>query len=73
MERAKFEPFGEEIKLPESAEVGASSSGSLLWIGSGLFWILAGTIVIARAIYFDPSVFDRLNHIVTLWHGVPNG
>jgi hypothetical protein len=73
MERAEFEPFGEEIKLPESAEMEATSSGWLLWIGSGFFWILAGTIVIARAIYFDPSVFDGFNHFVALWHGVPNG
>jgi hypothetical protein len=72
MERTEFEPFGEQIKLPESA-VHGTVSGWLLWIGSGLFWILAGTIVIARAIYFDPGILDGLEHVVTLLHGVPNG
>jgi hypothetical protein len=72
MERTEFEPFGEQIKLPESAKEQGTLSGWLLWIGSGLFWILAGTIVIARAIYFDPGILDGFEYVVTRLHGVPN-
>jgi hypothetical protein len=73
MERTEFEPFGEEVKLPDAAQARRAVSGWLLWTGSGLFWILAGTIVIARAIYFDPRIFDGFEHVVALWRGVPHG
>jgi hypothetical protein len=72
VERTEFEPFGEVVELPESAAAG-TVSGWLVWTGSGLFWILAGTIVIARAIYFDPGIFDGFEHVGTLFLGVPNG
>jgi hypothetical protein len=73
MERTEFEPFGEKVKLPESAAVRGTVSGWLLWTGSGLFWILAGTIVIARAIYFDPRILDGFGHAVALLRGVFTG
>src|SRR6185437_15446449 len=58
MEATKFEPFGEEVNLAESAEAPSRASGWLMRLGAGLFWALAGTIVVARAIYFDPGIFD---------------
>jgi hypothetical protein len=73
MERTKFEPFGEQVNLAGSAEVGGGASGWLKWIGGGLFWTLAGTIVVARAIYFDPGIFDGFAHVVAFLQGVPKG
>jgi hypothetical protein len=42
-------------------------------VGAGVFWTLAGTIVIARAIYFDPGIFDGFAHAVAFLQGVPKG
>ncbi|MBV9462433.1 MAG: hypothetical protein JO141_33650 [Bradyrhizobium sp.] len=73
MERTKFEPFGEEVNLAESAEVESRASRWVMWVGSALFWTLAGTIVAARAIYFDPGIFDGFARAVAFLHIVPKG
>lgn len=73
MERTKFEPFGEEVNLAESAEVQSGASRWLMWVGSALFWTLAGAIVVARAIYFDPGIFDGFARAVAFVHLVPKG
>lgn len=73
MNRSKFEPFGEEVDLAETAGGRSGASRWLMWIGSGLFWMLAGAIVVARAIYFDPGIFDGFAHAVAFLHGVPKG
>jgi len=73
MERTEFEPFGEEIKLSDSAQVRSNASRVLVWIGSGTFWILAGTIVIARAIYFDPRILEGFEQVISLLHSVTKG
>ena len=73
MERTKFEPFGEEVNLAETAEVQGRPSPWLMWVGSSLFWTLAATIVVARAIYFDPGIFDGFSRAVAFLHLVPKG
>ncbi len=73
MEGTKFEPFGEQVNLVESAEVQSHASGWLMRLGTGLFWALAGTIVVARAIYFDPGIFDGFARAVAFLHVVPKG
>jgi hypothetical protein len=73
MERTKFEPFGEQVDLADSAEVQGSASRWLMWVGSTVFWTLAGTIVVARAIYFDPGIFDGFARAVAFLHIVPKG
>jgi hypothetical protein len=73
MERIKFEPFGEEVNLADSAEVQSCASGWLMRVGTAVFWTLAGTIVVARAIYFDPGIFDGFARAVAFLHIVPKG
>jgi hypothetical protein len=73
MERTNFEPFGEEVDLAEPAEAPGAASAWVMRIGAGVFWTLAGTIVVARAIYFDPGIFDRFAHAVAFLQGLPNG
>ena len=73
MERTKFEPFGEEVNLAESAEAQTLGSRWLMRVGAGLFWTLAGTIVVARAIYFDPGIFDGFAHAMAYLHIFPKG
>jgi hypothetical protein len=58
VERTRFEPFGEEVNLAISADAPNRASVWLMRIGSLLFWTLAGSIVVARAAYFDPGIFD---------------
>jgi len=36
----------------------------LMRTGTGLFWMLVLTIVLARAIYFEPGVFNSLDRAV---------
>ncbi|XIA63477.1 hypothetical protein ACFIOY_30810 [Bradyrhizobium sp. TZ2] len=38
----------------------------LLWAGTGLFWSLVGAIVLARAAYFQPGIFDGFERVVAL-------
>lgn len=59
MERTNFEPFGEHIELRERRREQTKSSKWLLWIGSSLFWTTAVSIVVMRAIYFEPGIFDQ--------------
>jgi hypothetical protein len=73
MERTKFEPFGEEVNLAETVEVSSPASRWVMRVGSTLFWTLAGTIVVARAIYFDPGIFDGFARALALLHVVPKG
>jgi hypothetical protein len=73
MERTKFEPFGEEVNLAESADAEGRPSRWLMRVGATVFWTLAGTIVVARAIYFDPGIFDGFARAVAFLHIVPKG
>ena len=66
MEHMGYEPFGERLAPGRDAEPRSPVSRYLLWAGTGLFWSLVGTIVLARAAYFEPGFFDGFNRAVTL-------
>jgi hypothetical protein len=34
-----------------------------LWAGTGLFWSLIVAIVVARAVFFEPGVFDSFSRV----------
>jgi hypothetical protein len=58
-EPSKFDPFGEPVAIADTAEPGASR-----WLartGGSLFWALVIAIVAARAVYFEPGVFNGLD------------
>ena len=65
MERLRYEPFGERL-VPEGDTAHSRASKYLLWVGNGLFWSLVGTIVIGRAIFFEPGVFDDFSRVASL-------
>lgn len=66
MDRLKYEPFGE--RLAPEGETGPRSRASkyLLWSGTGLFWSLVAAIVLARAAFFEPGVFDEFTRVAAL-------
>jgi len=56
LREAKFDPFGEPVAIADVAPTLASR-----WLtraGAGIFWALVITIVMARAIYFEPGVLN---------------
>ncbi len=63
MERLRYEPFGERLAPEADAAPLSRASKYLLWAGTSLFWSLVGAIVIARAAFFEPGVFDDFNRI----------
>jgi hypothetical protein len=65
MERADFEPFGERL-APEGDAQQPRASKYLLWAGTGVFWSLVGAIVLARAAFFEPGVFDGFSRVASL-------
>jgi hypothetical protein len=65
MERLRYEPFGEHL-APEGGAAPSRASKYLLWAGAGLFWSLVGGIVIGRAIFFEPGVFDDFSRVASL-------
>jgi hypothetical protein len=66
MDRLRYEPFGERL-APEGEPAQVSrASKYLLWAGTGLFWSLVGGIVIARAVFFEPGVFDEFQRVAAL-------
>jgi hypothetical protein len=66
MEHMGYEPFGERLTPARDARPHSSVSKFLLWVGSGLFWSLVGAIVLARAAYFQPGIFDGFDRVVVL-------
>lgn len=66
MERLKFEPFGERVTQENSLRQDDRASRWLMRIGSAVFWSLVATIVLARALYFDPAVFTGFDHLAGL-------
>ncbi len=63
VEPSKFDPFGEQVAMADAAE-GAPASRWLARTGAGLFWALVIAIVAARAIYFEPGVFNGLDRAI---------
>ncbi|TPQ37723.1 hypothetical protein C2U70_10430 [Bradyrhizobium guangdongense] len=66
MERVNFEPFGERLAPQGDARPQSRASKYLLWTGTGLFWSLVGAIVLARAAFFEPGVFDGFSRVAAL-------
>ncbi|WJR75895.1 hypothetical protein [Bradyrhizobium sp. NP1] len=69
MAQAKFEPFGEQIDLTEKSLERTGASKWLVWVGSSAFWAFAVTIIVARAVYFQPGIFDEFVRVVSLFRG----
>ena len=65
MERLRYEPFGERL-ASEGDAAPSRVSKYMLWAGIGLFWSLVGAIVIGRAIFFEPGVFDDFIRVASL-------
>jgi len=61
MERLRYEPFGERLAPEREAGPASRTSRYLLWAGTGLFWSLVAGIVLARAAFFEPGIFDNFN------------
>lgn len=55
MSELDYDPFGEPV-LPAEQSV-ATGNKWLKLAGNGLFWLLVGSIVLTRAIYFQPGAF----------------
>lgn len=70
MERAQYEPFGERLADKGEAATSARASKYLLWTGAGLFWSLVGTIVLARAAFFEPGIYDGFSRVAALAKGL---
>jgi hypothetical protein len=66
MERLRYEPFGERLAPEGEAALPSRASKYLLWAGTGLFWSLVVAIVIARAVFFEPGVFDEFSRVAAL-------
>jgi len=65
MERLRYEPFGEHL-APVGRAAPSHASKYLWWAGAGLFWSLVGGIVIGRAIFFEPGVFDDFIRVASI-------
>jgi len=66
MDRLRYEPFGERLVAQGDAAPPSRASRYLLWAGTSLFWSLVGAIVIARAVFFEPGVFDDFSRVAAL-------
>ena len=71
MNSQDFEPFGEPVSFHEGGQDEARASKWLMRLGAGIFWSLAGVIVIARAIYFVPGIFDGFDRAVAFLQNLP--
>lgn len=70
MERLGFEPFGERLAPEEDAGPRSRAPKYLIWAGTGLFWSLVATIVLARAAIFEPGIYDGFSKIAALARGL---
>ncbi|MCP2132381.1 MULTISPECIES: hypothetical protein [Bradyrhizobium] len=66
MERTGFEPFGEQLVSATDAQPKSRASKLLLRVGTGLFWSLVAGIVLARAAFFEPGVYDGFSRVASL-------
>jgi hypothetical protein len=66
MERTGFEPFGEPLTSATDAQPQSRASRLLLRAGTALFWSLVAAIVLARAAFFQPGVYDSFSHVASL-------
>src|SRR3954469_22940969 len=66
MERTRFEPFGEQLVSATDTQPRSRGSKLLLRVGTGLFWSLVAGIVLARAAFFEPGVYDGFSRVASL-------
>lgn len=66
MERTGFEPFGEQLASATDTQPRSRASNMLLRAGTGLFWSLVAAIVMARAAFFEPGVYDGFSRMASL-------
>ncbi|MGY4625784.1 hypothetical protein [Bradyrhizobium sp. USDA 4486] len=66
MERTGFEPFGEQLVSATDTQPRSRASKMLLRVGTGLFWSLVAGIVLARAAFFEPGVYDGFSRVALL-------
>jgi hypothetical protein len=71
MNTQDFEPFGEPVSFVGNVPHETRGSKWLMRLGAGIFWSLAGIIVVARAIYFVPGIFDSFDRAVALLQSLP--
>ena len=69
VEPSKFDPFGEEVAMADAAAP-ARDQRWLTRTGAGLFWTLVIAIVAARAVYFEPGVFNGLDQALAFARGL---
>lgn len=69
-EQPKFDPFGEAVAMAEPVGSRERSSKWLMRTGTGVFWSLVIVIVLARAVYFEPGVFNGLDRAIAFVQGV---
>jgi hypothetical protein len=66
MERVNFEPFGERLTPHRGALPQSGASKYLLRAGTGIFWSLVAVIVLARAAWFEPGIYDGFSRLAAL-------
>ena len=66
MERTGFEPFGEQMASATDAQPQSRASKLLLRAGTTVFWSLVAGIVLARAAFFEPGVYDGFSRVASL-------
>jgi len=66
MERTGFEPFGEQMASATDAQPQSRASKLLLRAGTMVFWSLVAGIVLARAAFFEPGVYDGFSRVASL-------
>ena len=66
MERNRFEPFGEQLVSATDTQPRSRASKMLLRTGTGIFWSLVAGIVLARAAYFEPGIYDGFSRVASL-------
>lgn len=64
MDPATFEPFGGAVPLSGEAAARARGARWLVRAGVVLFWTIAIAIVIARALWFEPALFDGFGRAI---------
>ncbi|MDD1519108.1 hypothetical protein DCG74_18315 [Bradyrhizobium sp. WBAH42] len=66
MERTGFEPFGEQLVSATDTQPKSRASKLLLRAGTTLFWSLVAGIVLARAAFFEPGIYDGFSRVASL-------
>jgi hypothetical protein len=63
MERLRYEPFGERL-APKGTALPSRTSN--ICCAAPACWSLVAAIVIARAVFFEPGVFDEFSRVAAL-------